>query len=326
MSLAVLLPAPGAAWRYSSPRLKPPCVAPRTAPGATPTEVQSQVGRFLDVMAQRLLVVSPVHNEGRHIERVIRAMAAQRRRPDRWIVVDDASSDDTLAILRSLERELDFLTVLEAPPVSAGNDRLVQAVEVHAFNYGLQSVDWRSFTHIAKLDGDIELPPEWYETLLARFAADPQLGIACGQLTETVDGVTRTIPIPAHHVHGALKLYAMDCFLAIGGLQAQLGWDTIDEAYARMRGFHTHSFPDPLAIHHRPLASRDGVLRGRARHGACAYITHQSLPWVTARAVKVGQARPVGLGGIAFLWAGMLYSLSVERGKIESTQAGKGIY
>lgn len=253
-------------------------------------------------MTQSLLVVSPVHNEGRHIERVVRAMAAQRRRPDRWIVVDDASSDDTLEILRALERQLDFLTVLEAPPVVAGNDRLVQAVEVCAFNYGLESVDWRSFTHIAKLDGDIELPPEWYETLLARFAGDPELGIACGQLRETVEGISRIIPIPPHHVHGALKLYSLDCLLQIGGLQARLAWDTIDEAYARMRGWKTNSFPDPIAIHHRPLASRDGVLRGRARHGACAYIAHQSLLWVTARAVKVGQARPVGLGGIAFLF------------------------
>lgn len=253
-------------------------------------------------MTQSLLVVSPVHNEARHIERVVHAVACQRRRPDRWVIVDDASSDGTLQILRGLEGELDFVTVLEAPRVKAGNDRLVQAVEVCAFNYGLESVDWRSFTHIAKLDGDIELPPEWYETLLQRFAADPELGIACGQLTETVDAVTRTIPIPPHHVHGALKLYSLECLLEIGGLQARLGWDTIDEAYARMRGYETHSFPDPLAIHHRPLASRDGVLRGRARHGACAYITHQSLPWVTARAVKVGSVSPVGLGGIAFLY------------------------
>lgn len=254
-------------------------------------------------MAQRLLVVSPVHNEGRHIERVVRAVAAQRRRPDRWIVVDDSSEDGTLEILRRLEAELGFMTVLRAPerPVG-GDDRLVEAVEVHAFDHGLGTVDRAAFTHIAKLDGDIELPPEWYEALLARFDAEPRLGIACGQLSETIDGVDRIIPIPPHHVHGALKLYSRECFETIGGLQPRLGWDTIDEAYARMAGFTTRSFAEPVAIHHRPLASRDGVLRGRARHGACAYITHQSLPWVAARAVKVGSARPVGLGGAAFLY------------------------
>jgi glycosyltransferase involved in cell wall biosynthesis len=252
-------------------------------------------------MTQSLLVLSPVHNEARHIERVVRAVAAQRRRPDAWIVVDDASTDSTLRQLRALERELDFLTVLQAPEVSAGNDRLAHAAEVRAFNYGLHSLDWRSFTHVAKLDGDVELPPDWYETLLARFAADQRLGIACGQLVEVAGGVDRMIPIPDHHVHGALKLYSLECLLEIGGMQARLGWDTLDEAYARMRGWTTRSFPDPVAVHHRPFASRGGLLRGRARHGACAYISYQSLPWVALRAVKVGRARPVGLGGAAFL-------------------------
>jgi poly-beta-1,6-N-acetyl-D-glucosamine synthase len=255
-------------------------------------------------MPQSLLVVSPVHNEARHIERVARAVAAQRRRPDAWVVVDDASTDDTLARLRALEQEsdFDFLTVLSAPEVVASRDGLAQAAEIRAFNHGLESLGWRSFTHVAKLDGDIELTPDWYETLLGRFAADPALGIACGQLAEVVGGASRTIPIPEHHVHGALKLYARECLVQIGGVQARLGWDTIDEAYARMRGWKTRSFGDPTAIHHRPLASRDGVLRGRARHGACAYIAHQSLPWVAARAVKVGSTRPVGVGGAAFLY------------------------
>jgi biofilm PGA synthesis N-glycosyltransferase PgaC len=255
-------------------------------------------------MSQRLLVVSPVHNEATHIERVVRGVAGQSRRPDRWVIVDDASADDTLERLRSVTAGLDFITVLEAPPLAdeQGGDRLLFAAEVRAFTHGLESVDWRAFTHIAKLDGDVELPPEWYGTLLERFAADPRLGIAGAQLSEAVDGIERRIPIPGHHVHGALKTYALECLLEIGGLQSRLGWDTIDEAYARMHGWSTCSFDDLSAIHHRPLASRDGVLRGRARHGACAYITHQGLGWVSARSFKVGRARPVGLGGAAFLF------------------------
>jgi hypothetical protein len=254
------------------------------------------------VSAQRLVVVSPVHNEAPHIERVARALAAQRRPPDAWVVVDDASTDDTFARLHALRDELPFLTLLRAPAAPAGPDTLALANEVRAFNHGLAGVDVDACTHVAKLDGDVELPPEWYAVLLERFASDPRLGIACGQLEEGPAGARGVIPIPAHHVHGAVKLYSRACCAAIGGLQPRLGWDTIDEAYARMHGFATCSFPDPVAVHHRPFATRDGVLRGRARHGACAYIAHQSLPWVAARAVKVGRARPVGLGGGAFLY------------------------
>jgi poly-beta-1,6-N-acetyl-D-glucosamine synthase len=272
-------------------------------------------GVFEDVTTQRLLVISPVHNEVGHIKRVARAVAAQRRPPDAWIVVDDASTDGTLELLRGLEREIDFLTVLSAPPMppTRGRDRLAHAAEIRAFNHGLAGIEWQSFTHIAKLDGDVELPADWYEQLLQHFTQDPSLGIACGQLEEIVDGHSRVLPIPTHHVHGALKLYSRTCLQAIGGIQERLGWDTIDEAYARMHGLKTCSFDQPIAIHHRPSASRGGVLRGRARHGACAYISHQSLPWVAARALKVGRARPVAIGGAAFLFGYLQAALSRTR-------------
>lgn len=255
-------------------------------------------------MEQRLLVISPVHNEASHIERVVRAVAAQRRQPDAWIVVDDASTDTTLELLVELQRELDFMTVLSAPPKPTvhGGDRLAHAAEISAFHHGLDSLDWRSFTHISKLDGDIELPVDWYERLLAHFAQDPALGIACGQLEEITGGGSHVIPIPPHHVHGAVKLYSKSCLETIGGIEERLGWDTLDEVYARMNGLKTCSFEGPVAIHLRPFASRGGVLRGRARHGVCAYISHQTLPWVTARAVKVGRAPPAGIGGAAFLF------------------------
>src|SRR5438034_523421 len=64
----------------------------------------------------RVLLVSPVRNETAHIERVVGAVAGQTRPPDRWIVADDGSEDDTFAILQRLEAEIDFLTVLAVPP------------------------------------------------------------------------------------------------------------------------------------------------------------------------------------------------------------------
>jgi biofilm PGA synthesis N-glycosyltransferase PgaC len=257
-------------------------------------------------MRPRVLIISPVHNEGAHIERVARALARQTLPPARWIVLDDASTDDTEQQLRALAEELPFLTVLsdrDAPDLDGAPDRLARAAAPRAFNRALASVDWREYTHVMKLDGDIELAPEYLATLMERFAADPELGLACGDLyEEDPDGTSRRLPIPPHHVHGAVKCYTHDCFAAIGGIQNRLGWDTIDETYARMRGLHTRSFADITAIHHRHLATADGVLRGRARHGECAWIAHFTLPWVAMRAVKIGRSRPRAIGGAAFLY------------------------
>jgi biofilm PGA synthesis N-glycosyltransferase PgaC len=253
----------------------------------------------------RILIVSPVRNEAAHIELVARALAAQELPPARWVVVDDRSDDDTLAILRRLETEIPFLTVVQAPPAHPGplRDRLALAVEARAFNFGLAGNHLSDFTHVMKLDGDIELPPNYFRELMAQFDADPTLGLAGGVLIEPMaDGGYRSIEIPRIHVHGALKCYKRECFEAIGGIQERLGWDTIDATYARMRGYRTHSFTDLVSVHHRPIGSADGTVRGHARHGECAYIAHYTVPWVLLRGLKVGRRRPVGVSGLAFVY------------------------
>ena len=135
-------------------------------------------------------------------------------------------------------------------------DRLALAAAPRAFNVGLAH-GRGDFTHVAKLDGDVELPPDYYEVLLSRFAGDERLGIACGDLIEPDGPEWVRLAIPPHHVHGALKLYSRECLEAIGGVQERLGWDTIDETYARMRGFRTRSYPDLVARHHRPVATAE---------------------------------------------------------------------
>ncbi len=262
-------------------------------------------------MAQRLLVVSPIRNEAAHFERVAQALAAQTRRPDLWVVVDDHSTDATPQLVAELTERLHFMRAIEGPPPlgdMAPKDRLAIALPPRAFNQGLRSTDWRSFTHIAKLDGDVELPPRYFERLLAEFAGDPSLGLAGGLLREREgEQWGRKNPVNDYHVRGGLKCYTRECLEAIGGIQERLAWDAIDEIYARMRGYTTRTVAELVAWHHRQTGSADGLLRGRARHGQCAHIVHFTLPWVSARAFKVARERPRGLSGVAFLY-GYVYA------------------
>jgi poly-beta-1,6-N-acetyl-D-glucosamine synthase len=258
-------------------------------------------------MAQRLLVITPVHNEAAHLELVADAMQRQTRPPDEWVLVEDNSTDDTPEILRRLAERIDFVRVLstaELPPAAPVKDRLAAAAAPRTFNLGLNGVDWESFTHIAKLDGDIELESDYFELLLGEFAHDPSLGLAGGVLRERdgEGGWSQPHTANDYHVRGALKCYTRECLQAIGGIQERLGWDTIDEIYARMRGCRTRVFCHLIALHHRPWGSADGTLRGRARHGTCAYIVHFTLPWVALRAFKVARSQPRGLSGIAFMY------------------------
>jgi poly-beta-1,6-N-acetyl-D-glucosamine synthase len=269
----------------------------------------------------RVLLITPARDEAAYLANTIRAVAAQTRPPDLWLIVDDGSTDDTPRILRSLAAKVPFLRVLRAPAQVSepGEDRLGTAAEARAFNFALETVNLAGFTHLGKLDADVELAPDYFKRLLGHFAEEPKLGVAGGTLLEQGSRGWRPTKVPPYHVRGALKLYSRECFEAIGGIEERLGWDTIDETYARMRGYSTRSFPELTARHHRPVATRGGALRGRARHGRCAYILRYGGWWVALRSFKVACSRPFLLSGVAFVH-GYVRSVLRREDRIEDEQ------
>ena len=59
------------------------------------------------------------------------------------------------------------MEVLQAPPRTphaGARDRLARAAAPRNFNAGLAAADWREYTHIMKLDGDIELHSSYLRT------------------------------------------------------------------------------------------------------------------------------------------------------------------
>jgi cellulose synthase/poly-beta-1,6-N-acetylglucosamine synthase-like glycosyltransferase len=253
----------------------------------------------------RMLIISPVRNEADHIEGVARALCAQTRRPALWLVVDDNSTDGTGDVLARLAEQIEFMRVVQTPSgfTRKSTDRLAVAAAPRAFNYGLDSVgDFSGYTHIGKLDGDVELRSDYFERILAEFDADPSLGIAGGVILEQRDGEWQPTSSAPEHVRGALKLYTRDCFADIGGVVERLGWDGIDETLARMRGYTTRSFDAAEALHYRETGSADGRLRGHVRWGEAHWILNHGVVWTTARAFKTARLRPHGTSGAAYLY------------------------
>ena len=76
--------------------------------------------------------------------------------------------------------------------------------------------------------------------------------------------------------------------------------------------YRTRTLAQPTARHLRPVASRGGILRGRARLGRAAFILRYSPWWVAAKSAQVALKRPYLLGGVAY-FCGYLRAAAADR-------------
>src|SRR4051812_45850221 len=77
------------------------------------------VGRVAGVPA-RVAAVVVTWNRARLVERILRAVDAQTRRPDVVVVVDNASTDETPAVLSRLAEELTVPLVVRRLEINTG--------------------------------------------------------------------------------------------------------------------------------------------------------------------------------------------------------------
>ena len=243
-------------------------------------------------------------NEAKHLGTFLGSMERQLRFPDLLVLVDDGSSDASLEIASKFAAEREDVRVLQRPRRPAERDRLAQAGELRAFQWGLEQIDV-PWDVVVKMDADLELSSDLFQTMERAFLSRPTLGIAGGYLAvvDERSGRLRREPCVQHHVRGPTKFYRRACFEQISPIPAFLGWDTIDEITARMRGWDAISLACPQGdtVHLRPTGQADGRLRAQYRWGHCAYGIGQHPLWVLLSTGRRIRDRPRGLGSLAFL-------------------------
>jgi glycosyltransferase involved in cell wall biosynthesis len=255
----------------------------------------------------RLVAVIPFLNEEEHLTTLLASIATQERVPDRLVLVDDGSTDRSPDIAAGFAALNPYATLVRRPVRPPARDRMIKASELEAFQDGLANVT-EPWDIVAKLDADLDLPPDFFAELEQRFEADPQLGMAGSYLSVVRHGGVWKHRCPPDHVEGATSFYRRECFEQIYPLPPILGWDTIDEVRARLHGWRTQSFPipsrDPVLL--RRTGSHDGVLRGFRRSGVGAYAYGAHPLHVLASAVVRFKERPFVLGGLSYLigWGG----------------------
>ena len=249
----------------------------------------------------KYVLITPAHNEEAFIQKTLDSMIAQTLLPERWVIVDDGSTDRTAEIVESYEKQYPWIELLRRP---RGSDRSF-AGKVYAFNLGLNRAASLTFEVLGNLDADLSFDPDYLAFLMEKFLADPNLGVAGTPFTQNggYDTVHDSFE-GENHVAGGCQLFRRRCFEEIGGYVPNRigGIDWIAVTTARMKGWKTRSFSEKRFHHYRSLgtAGRSG-LAAKFSYGEKDYYLGGSPLWQLFRVAYRMTKRPILIDGLALL-------------------------
>jgi glycosyltransferase involved in cell wall biosynthesis len=248
-------------------------------------------------MIRDYAVVTPARDEAGNLPRLAESLAAQTVRPRTWIIVDNGSTDGTLEVARRFAAEHDWIDVLSRPG-SASADR--GGPVVRALQAGIASLAAVPPEILVNVDADISMEPDYFDRLLAKFDADPKLGIASGSAFELERGEWRQRFVTDTTVWGASRAYRWACLQELLPFEERIAWDGVDELKANARGWRTTAFEELPFRHHRREGERDGTSwRARRNQGEAAHFLGYRTWYLVVRALWHARREPAAL---AMIW------------------------
>lgn len=261
----------------------------------------------------KYVLITPARNEAAFIRKTLDSVVAQTQLPEKWIIVDDASSDETATIVAEYTTRYSWIELVRRPTRA---DRSF-AGKAHAFNAGLERVSDIDYEVIGNLDADVSFESDYLEFLLQKFIDNLKLGVAGTPMVEAGFDTIRDSFYNENDVYGACQLFRRECFEDVGGY-TPVKWGGIDwiaVRSARYNGWLTRSFAGKTFFHHRPMgATGTNIWRARFDYGRKDYYLGNHPVWQFCRVAFQLRKRPYAIGGILLL-VGYLYSLftRVER-------------
>jgi len=249
----------------------------------------------------RYAVITPARNERANLRRLAESLSAQTLLPVRWIVVDDGSDDGTDVLASELASERPWMRLLSPEPAHDGGlaEGRRTGRDLIAFRRGAEALE-APVEVVVKVDADTSFDPLYFETLVGRFAAAPDLGIAGGSCYELENGEWTRKRVAGTHPRGASRAYRWPCLEAALTLEPKMGWDGLDEVQADLLGYRTRIFTDIGFRHHRLTGGRErDRLRAQSVMGEASWYMGYRPTYMLMRAVYRARRDAFAL---AMLW------------------------
>lgn len=252
-------------------------------------------------MSLTYAVVTPARNERANLTRLAESMLAQTETPRWWVIVDDGSDDGTDTFAAQLAAEHEWIILRTPEPATDGQlaEGRREGRDLLAFRRGADALP-APVDVVVKVDADTSFAPTYFATLLERFAAEPNLGIAGGSCYEEENGTWKRKKVAGNHPRGASRAYRWDCYQASLRLEPKMGWDGLDEVQASMMGYRTAIFTDFGFRHHRTMGGRErDRLRASTVLGQASWYMGYRPTYMLARVLYRAPREPLAL---AMLW------------------------
>lgn len=178
--------------------------------------------------------IIPAHNEEAFMALTLQSLSEQTILPSRVVVVNDNSTDGTAEIVSDFANKHPWISLVDkrSDAIHMPGSKVIQA-----FQAGYDTID-DGYDIIVKLDADLIIPPDYFETILNVFKGDEKVGMAGGfaYIEKNGDWILENLT-DKDHIRGAFKAYRKELFLQMGGLRPAMGWDTVDELLAKFYGW-----------------------------------------------------------------------------------------
>lgn len=201
-------------------------------------------------MRGKLSAIVPVYNEEKNIDKCLSSLKSQTYKPIQAIVVDDGSTDESLA---HIMRYIGF-TVVKRPKHLKGDWNRIPYV----LREGSKHVD-EDFEYVGILDADTVLEKDYYEKIVSFLNDNPHAGLAGGELLNQPE--TGKIP----YVYGCNRVYTRRCWIKVNDGKVMKPvpiWDTYHNLYARMLGFQPTRFSHAVSYSLRPARKTPPFWKG----------------------------------------------------------------
>jgi glycosyltransferase involved in cell wall biosynthesis len=221
-------------------------------------------------------IVIPAHNEEKFISLTLQSLESQTKKPSKIVVVNDHSTDTTASIVTSFVQKN---TTIQLVNIESKSIHLPGSKVIRTFHKGLDALD-QDYDFIVKLDADLILPSNYFETIISHFNSGTSIGMVGGfaYIEKNNEWILENLT-DKDHIRGAFKAYRKECFQQIGGLKPAMGWDTVDELLAKFYGWKVVT-DDTLKVKHLKPTGANYNKTARFKQGEAFYSLGYGF-WIT---------------------------------------------